>query len=140
MHILCCRVVILKKLHRVLESRSTLEPDDFYFEMIDPDRSYALTYDNLVKMLAIQMRFRYSMFSCSDRNTCICRSFCWCPLYRCGIPVVIMGETGCGKTRLVRYMCQLQASLKMDPSVIYSETLQNFFIMKVRFQLGTMSM
>ena len=27
--------------------------------------------------------------------------------YRCGIPVVIMGETGCGKTRLIRYMCNL---------------------------------
>ena len=56
----CCRVVILKKLHRVLESSSTLDPDDFYFEWIDPDPSYALTFDNLVKMLAIQMRFRYS--------------------------------------------------------------------------------
>ena len=29
-------------------------------------------------------------------------------LYRCDIPVVIMGETGCGKTRLIRYMCDLQ--------------------------------
>ena len=54
-------------------------------------------------------------------------------LYRCGIPVVIMGETGCGKTRLVRYMCQLQARLNMDPSVPASEPPQNFFIMKVRF-------
>ena len=53
------RVEILKKLHRVLES-SALDPDDFYFQFIDPDRSYALTFDNLVKMLAIQMRFRYS--------------------------------------------------------------------------------
>lgn len=26
---------------------------------------------------------------------------------RCGIPVVIMGETGCGKTKLIRYMCDL---------------------------------
>ena len=26
---------------------------------------------------------------------------------RCGIPVVIMGETGCGKTRLIRFMCNL---------------------------------
>ena len=58
-HKSCCRVVILKKLHRVLESSNTLEPDDFYFQMIDPDPSYALTFDNLVKMLAIQMRFRY---------------------------------------------------------------------------------
>ena len=29
--------------------------------------------------------------------------------FRCGIPVVIMGETGCGKTRLIRYMCGLQS-------------------------------
>ena len=29
-------------------------------------------------------------------------------LCRCGIPVVIMGETGCGKTRLVQYMCDLE--------------------------------
>jgi MoxR-like ATPase len=27
--------------------------------------------------------------------------------FRCGIPVVIMGETGCGKTRLIRFMCDL---------------------------------
>lgn len=26
-------------------------------------------------------------------------------LHRCDIPVVLMGETGCGKTRLIRYMC-----------------------------------
>ncbi len=31
----------------------------------------------------------------------------FCTYYRCGIPVVIMGETGCGKTRLIRYMCDL---------------------------------
>ena len=36
---------------------------------------------------------------------------CMCTLNfvcRCNIPVVIMGETGCGKTRLIRYMCELQ--------------------------------
>lgn len=37
-----------------------------------------------MKMLAIHMRFR------------------------CEIPVIIMGETGCGKTRLVRFLCDLQ--------------------------------
>ena len=36
----------------------------------DPDQTYELTYDNVMKMLAIHMRFR------------------------CNIPVVIMGETG----------------------------------------------
>ncbi|KAA0724979.1 E3 ubiquitin-protein ligase rnf213-beta [Triplophysa tibetana] len=50
----------------------------------DPDPTYELTADNVMKMLAIHMRFR------------------------CDIPVIIMGETGCGKTRLVRFLCDLQ--------------------------------
>ena len=53
----------------------------------DPDETYELTMDNVKKILAIQMRFR------------------------CGIPVIILGETGCGKTRLIRYMCSLQSNL-----------------------------
>ena len=56
-------------------------------EAHDPDETYELTMDNVKKILAMQMRFR------------------------CGIPVIVMGETGCGKTRLIRYMCSLQASL-----------------------------
>ncbi|XP_062618550.1 E3 ubiquitin-protein ligase rnf213-beta-like [Saccostrea cucullata] len=50
----------------------------------DPDTTYEVTADNVKKMLAIYMRFR------------------------AGIPVVIMGETGCGKTRLIKYLSQLQ--------------------------------
>ena len=65
----------------------------------DPDETYVLTVDNLIKILAIQMRFR------------------------CGIPVVIMGETGCGKTRLIRYMCDLARQ---------GENRRNMLIMKVR--------
>lgn len=53
---------------------------------LDPDESYELTTDNILKMLAIHMRFR------------------------CGIPVIIMGETGCGKTRLIRFLCELRRS------------------------------
>ncbi|XP_034268690.1 E3 ubiquitin-protein ligase RNF213 [Pantherophis guttatus] len=53
---------------------------------IDPDETYELTTDNILKMLAIEMRFR------------------------CGIPVVLMGETGCGKTRLIKYLCELRKS------------------------------
>ncbi|KAL7850786.1 hypothetical protein SRHO_G00201350 [Serrasalmus rhombeus] len=53
---------------------------------LDPDESYELTTDNILKILAIHMRFR------------------------CGIPVIIMGETGCGKTRLIKFMCELQRS------------------------------
>ncbi|KAM9385416.1 E3 ubiquitin-protein ligase rnf213-alpha-like isoform 2-T2 [Pholidichthys leucotaenia] len=49
----------------------------------DPDRTYELTTDNILKMMAIHMRFR------------------------CGIPVIIMGETGCGKTRLIKFMSEL---------------------------------
>ena len=30
-------------------------------------------------------------------------------MIRCNIPVIIMGETGCGKTRLLKYLCDLQA-------------------------------
>jgi len=49
----------------------------------NPDKSYELTSDNVMKMLAIYMRFRSN------------------------IPVVIMGETGSGKTRLIKFMCDL---------------------------------
>ena len=44
-------------------------------------------------------------------------------LCRCGIPVVIMGETGCGKTRLIRFMCDLIAK---------GTGKRNIFIMKVK--------
>ena len=47
-------------------------------DLFDVDPSYELTTDNVMKMMAIWMRFK------------------------CNIPVVIMGETGCGKTRLIR--------------------------------------
>ncbi|KAM4843304.1 E3 ubiquitin-protein ligase RNF213 [Thomomys bottae] len=50
----------------------------------DPDETYELTTDNMLKILAIEMRFR------------------------CGIPVIIMGETGCGKTRLVKFLTDLR--------------------------------
>ncbi|XP_053516781.1 E3 ubiquitin-protein ligase RNF213 [Artibeus jamaicensis] len=51
---------------------------------VDPDDTYELTTDNMLKILAIEMRFR------------------------CGIPVIIMGETGCGKTRLIRFLSDLR--------------------------------
>ena len=64
-----------------------LDPDkpDTLIPIKDPDPTYVLTIDNMKKILAIHMRFR------------------------CNIPVIIMGETGCGKTRLIYYMCQLQS-------------------------------
>ena len=72
----------------------------------DPDPSYVLTVDNVLKMLAIQMRFRYkSMMALSYLKVCAITHLI--SPHRCNIPVVIMGETGCGKTRLIRYMCDL---------------------------------
>ncbi|CAF2108430.1 unnamed protein product [Rotaria magnacalcarata] len=44
--------------------------------------SYVLTPDNFIKMLLIYMRVQS------------------------GIPVLIMGETGCGKTSLIKFLCQ----------------------------------
>ncbi|KAL1791655.1 E3 ubiquitin-protein ligase RNF213 isoform X1, partial [Sigmodon hispidus] len=77
---------------------------------MDPDETYELTTDNMLKILAIEMRFR------------------------CGIPVIIMGETGCGKTRLIKFLSDLKRgsveaeTMKLvkvhggtTPSMIYSK-------------------
>ena len=48
-------------------------------------------------------------------------------LYRCNIPVVIMGETGCGKTRLIRYMCNIAARGCKNGG----DHVRNMLIMKV---------
>lgn len=48
----------------------------------DPFANYALTFDNILKMVAIFFRVRSN------------------------IPVILMGETGCGKTSLLRYLAQ----------------------------------
>ncbi|XP_019853235.1 PREDICTED: E3 ubiquitin-protein ligase RNF213-like [Amphimedon queenslandica] len=69
----------------------------------DPDSSYVLTIDNVIKIMAIHMRFR------------------------CNIPVIIMGETGCGKTRLIRYMCNIAAQCCKNSG----SEVQNMLIMKI---------
>uniref|UniRef100_A0A1I8GFF8 ATPase_AAA_core domain-containing protein n=3 Tax=Macrostomum lignano TaxID=282301 RepID=A0A1I8GFF8_9PLAT len=56
----------------------------------DPDPSYELTMDNVKKMLAIYMRFRSE------------------------IPVVLMGETGCGKTKLVEFLARIMLPAQSD--------------------------
>ncbi|XP_052817087.1 E3 ubiquitin-protein ligase rnf213-alpha-like [Mya arenaria] len=66
---------------------------------VDPDSTYELTTDNVKKMLAIYMRFR------------------------CDIPVIVMGETGCGKTRLVKFLCALQCP--------HDANAENMIIMKI---------
>ena len=67
-----------------------------------PDSSYVLTADNTKKIMAILMRFRYVQ---TTMLTCCLMKILF--LYRCNIPVILMGETGCGKTRLIKYMCEL---------------------------------
>ena len=52
-------------------------------EVLDPDPSYVLTPDNLAKIAGISLRFR------------------------CSIPVILSGETGCGKTALVTFISRL---------------------------------
>ncbi|WAR16707.1 R213A-like protein, partial [Mya arenaria] len=69
------------------------------YRIKDPDPTYELTTDNAKKILAIFMRFK------------------------CDIPVIVMGETGCGKTRLIKFMCSLQ--------VPEDRQLQNTVVMKV---------
>uniref|UniRef100_H0WTB7 E3 ubiquitin-protein ligase RNF213 n=1 Tax=Otolemur garnettii TaxID=30611 RepID=H0WTB7_OTOGA len=96
---------------------------------MDPDETYELTTDNMLKILAIEMRFR------------------------CGIPVIIMGETGCGKTRLIKFLSDLRrggtlaGTLRLvkvhggtTADTIYSkvkEAEQIAFINKMEHQLDT---
>ncbi|XP_048239631.1 E3 ubiquitin-protein ligase rnf213-alpha-like [Haliotis rufescens] len=86
----------MQRLERLAKLCSVMPGVDFVH---DPDDTYELTTDNVKKILAIYMRFR------------------------CGIPVIIMGETGCGKTRLVKFMCALQCMPGSD--------MKNMVIMKV---------
>ncbi|KAJ8398812.1 hypothetical protein AAFF_G00420090 [Aldrovandia affinis] len=79
---------------------------------LDPDETYELTTDNILKMLAIHMRFR------------------------CGIPVIIMGETGCGKTRLIKFLCELRrsgvATENMKLVKVHGGTTSDMIYIKVR--------
>ena len=86
-------------------------------DLDDPDPTYELTTDNVLKLLAIHMRFR------------------------CGIPVVVMGETGCGKTRMVEFMSKLKYASKQkidqkkhknkSETADKPESIQNMMIVKV---------
>ena len=48
-------------------------------------------------------------------------------IFRCGVPVVLMGETGCGKTTLIRFMCALIAGHSQDQT----RTPKNMMLVKV---------
>ncbi|XP_022802189.1 uncharacterized protein LOC111339738 isoform X1 [Stylophora pistillata] len=74
-HCLSQRKLQEKLEHFAKESVTTLSHDD-------PSSKYALTPDNVLKMILILLRIRAN------------------------IPVILMGETGCGKTSLVRYLAK----------------------------------
>ena len=52
-----------------------------------------------------------------------------CFMCRCDIPVVIMGETGCGKTRLIRYMCDLIAQSSSAQNTMFILKVQNIQVL-----------
>ena len=72
--------------------------------------SYALTPDNILKMILIILRVRAN------------------------VPVIIMGETGCGKTSLVRYLaniCQIQFFTFSCHAGITEENVKEFIKEKI---------
>ena len=69
-----CQNSLFEILQRITKASTSKE------SLTDVDKFYALTPDNLLKMVLIYMRIRAN------------------------IPVVIMGETGCGKTSLIRFL------------------------------------
>jgi hypothetical protein len=62
---------------------------------------YTLTGDNLLKMLAVMLRVN------------------------CGIPVVLMGECGCGKTRLLEYLAAFLAAEMLQLGIHGGTTEKN---------------
>ena len=57
-----------------------------------------------VYMCTILIHFVYTCIQTLSYITALCVLS-----LRCKIPVVVMGETGCGKTRLIRFMCDMIA-------------------------------
>jgi len=54
-------------------------------------------------------------------------------LYRVDIPVIIMGETGCGKTKLIDFMSKLQVptALKKDITTMITVKVKCMFVFQI---------
>jgi len=54
-------------------------------------------------------------------------------LYRVDIPVIIMGETGCGKTKLIDFMSKLQVptALKKDITTMITVKVKCIFVFQI---------
>ena len=61
-----------------IEGGSLLQKKDY----LQGPKDYVVTVDNLIKLMSIQQRLKY------------------------GLPVILMGETGCGKTALVKFLAE----------------------------------
>ncbi|CAF3492697.1 unnamed protein product, partial [Rotaria socialis] len=68
---------------------------------------YVLTSDNFIKMLLIYLRVQ------------------------CGIPVLIMGETGCGKTSLIKFLCQKVLDQELEIFRIHAGVTADIIIKKM---------
>jgi ATP-dependent Clp protease ATP-binding subunit ClpA len=68
--------------HELLDKLLNIVGKQFMFDLLICNNDYVLTADNFLKMLLIIIRARTK------------------------VPIVIMGETGCGKTSLVRYLAK----------------------------------
>ncbi|XP_067940322.1 E3 ubiquitin-protein ligase rnf213-alpha-like [Watersipora subatra] len=100
------RVKQLKKLRSIMAKNVVLrkavakKSTQMFSDTDDPDPNYVLTMDNAKKILAIHQRLRVN------------------------IPVIIMGETGCGKTKLIEFMCKLQVPTELKNKMKTMEILK----------------
>ncbi|CAF4666292.1 unnamed protein product, partial [Rotaria socialis] len=74
---------------------------------------YVLTSDNFIKMLLIYLRVQ------------------------CGIPVLIMGETGCGKTSLIKFLCQKVLDQELEIFRIHAGVTADIIIKKMNAYIKT---
>lgn len=79
--------------------RKVMGLDSHELNYLDPDPTYELTVDNCLKLMAIFMRLRT-------------RS-----------PVIIMGETGCGKTRKIKFYSSLHYDAKDKKNADYKHLI-----------------
>ncbi|XP_067940325.1 E3 ubiquitin-protein ligase RNF213-like [Watersipora subatra] len=92
--------VSLQKLPDKSDASAKPVPVQMFSDTDDPDPNYVLTMDNAKKILAIHQRLRVN------------------------IPVIIMGETGCGKTMLIDFMTKLQVPTELKDEIQTMEILK----------------
>lgn len=85
---------------KLIQHPSKIDDDDAVIEI---SKTYALTPDNLLKMVLIVLRIQGRQ------------------------PIIIMGETGCGKTSLIRYLsviCQVDFQILSIHAGVTEETIE----------------